>query len=113
MTIRYKGMLGDDHVHLTAKEMIEHRVREQYEKENAVLKKLANNPAIDKEVREVVWKAIFRSQDLMWYRGVCSELQEEHDPLKKEYEVLKRRYENLLNSHVNLLKEVGKIGPDP
>lgn len=82
--IRFKGMLCDGHVHMTASEIIEHNIRERYEKEDAVLKKLANNPAIDPEIRHVVWRAILRSNDIISWRRAYSNLLREYDELRKK-----------------------------
>ena len=83
MAIHFKGELSDGHVHMTAYEIIEHNVREQYQRENAILMKLANNPAIDKEIRGVVWKAIQRSDSLLWWREHYCNLREKYDRLVK------------------------------
>ena len=41
LMIHFKGELSDGHVHITAEEFCEHSVHERYEKDLAVLRKLA------------------------------------------------------------------------
>ena len=68
MEMRFKGQLGDGHVHLTAEEYLYHRQRENHEKQKQKLRKLANNPAFSEEVRETLYLQIFYINLLEFYQ---------------------------------------------
>ena len=76
MTLRWKGELGDGHIHMTAKEFVEHRSLEDYERNKQMLRKIANNPILSKEAQEAIRFAVFRMDDIVWLRKINSDLKE-------------------------------------
>ena len=76
MTLRWKGELGDGHIHMTAKEFVEHRSLEDYERNKQMLRKIANNPNLSKEAQEAVRFAVYRMDDIVWLRKINSDLKE-------------------------------------
>ena len=83
LMIHFKGELCDGHVHMTAEEFCEHSVHERYEKDLAVLRKLANNPVIDRDVRNAVWSAIRCYQDKVMWRNEYIRVRMENSKLWK------------------------------
>ena len=72
----WKGELCDGHVHMTAVEYVEHKSREDYEKNKQVLRKLSNNPILTKEVREAIRFAVYRMDDIDWLWKINTDLRE-------------------------------------
>lgn len=81
--IHFKGELSDGHVHMTAGEYCEHKVDERYEKDLTILRKLANNPILDQEVRNAVWSAIWCYQDKIMWRDNYIRVRQENSRLWK------------------------------
>jgi hypothetical protein len=64
----FKSQLCDGHVHLTAKDFIDHKVAEGHMKQQMKLKKYANNPALCEDLREMLYQQIYNINQLQWYR---------------------------------------------
>ena len=88
MACRWKGELGDGHVHMTAREYVEHKVQENIEENKMILKKLANNPILTEEVRKAVRFALYRLDDIVWLRKVIDDKNEEIENIKSRYIVI-------------------------
>ena len=88
LMIHFKGELSDGHVHITAEEFCEHSVHERYEKDLAVLRKLANNPILNQEIRDAVWSAIRCYHDKIMWRNDYIRLLNENRALRKTLEEL-------------------------
>lgn len=78
----WKGELGDGHVHMTTMEYIDHKRRENDEKNKQYLRKLANNPALSKEAKEAIMFAVYRIDDIIWLNKLIGDLREEIKNLK-------------------------------
>ena len=74
--LRWKGELGDGHIHMTAKEFVEHRSLEDYERNKQMLRKIANNPILSEEAQEAIRFAVYRMDDIVWLRKINSGLKE-------------------------------------
>ena len=74
--LRWKGELGDGKIHMTATEFVEHRSLEDYERNKQMLRKIANNPILSKEVQEAIRFAIYRMDDIVWLKKINSDLRE-------------------------------------
>lgn len=74
--IKFKGQLCDGEVHINAHDFIEQQIKTRYEKDNALLRRLANNPIIDKEYRDAVWRAIERGDDALNWRKAALKMRE-------------------------------------
>ena len=81
--IRWKGELADGHVHMTAHEFVEHRTKENHEKQRQILRKLSGNPILTDEIRTAVRYAVFILEDNEMYRKRISELMEQIENMKK------------------------------
>ena len=79
MTLRWKGELGDGHIHMTAHEYCEHKDREYMEAQKQQLRKIANNPILTEEVRKAIRYAVFRIDDAIWWRKQYEELKEQKE----------------------------------
>lgn len=64
----FKSQLCDGHVHLTAKDFIEHKNAEFHTQQQMKLKKFANNPALSEDFRELLYQQIYNINLLQWYR---------------------------------------------
>ena len=84
MTLRWKGELGDGHVHMTAREFVEHRTKERDEQMRQALRKIANNPILTKEVKEAIRFAVYRMDDVLWWRNEYIQLNEQYKRVMKE-----------------------------
>lgn len=73
----WKGELGDGHVHMTTMEYIDHKRREEDEKNKLYLRKLANNPALSQDARLAIMFAVYRIDDIIWLNKLISDLREE------------------------------------
>lgn len=81
--LRWKGELADGHVHMTAQEYYEHHVAEEHEQIKQILRKAGNNPILSEEVKTAIRFAVYRLDDITWYRKRISDLQEEIENMKK------------------------------
>ena len=81
MSLHFKGQLCDGEIHIKIKDLIEHNVRERHEKQRMKLKKLANNPALSEDAKEVLNTQIYYINLLEWYRNRLIELQKKHEEL--------------------------------
>lgn len=54
VSLVYKGTLCDDHMHMTAHEYVEHKAREEHEKQKKLLLKMANNPILAVEYQDAL-----------------------------------------------------------
>lgn len=82
--VKWKGELGDGCVHVTGMEYCEHKVREQYETDLKVLRKLANNPILNPDVRSTVLRAIACYKDKIMWRDEYIRVMEENGKLMME-----------------------------
>lgn len=76
MSLRWKGELADGHIHMTAMEYWEHKSKENFEAQKQILRKVANNPILTKEVQEAIRFAVYRMDDIVWLRKINSDLKE-------------------------------------
>ena len=74
--MHFKTELCDGEVHMTAKDFVEHCNQENRLKLRNRLKKVANNPILDKDVRDAVWAAIYLIDDNNSWRKKYIELKE-------------------------------------
>ena len=81
--IRWKGELADGHVHMTAHEFVEHRTKENHEKQRQTLRKLSGNPILTDEIRTAVRYAVYILDDNEFYRKQISDLREQIENMKK------------------------------
>lgn len=81
--LRWKGELGDGHVHMTAREYVDHKSKEDSERHRQVLRKIANNPILTADVQAAVRYAIYRIDDNEMLRKRCSDLMETIENMKK------------------------------
>ena len=81
--LRFKTELADGEIHMTAHEFVEHRTREDLEMHKTELRKLANNPILNKETQKLVRYAVYCVDDILWYREIISTLREQIDNMKK------------------------------
>ena len=81
--IPFGGMLCDDHVHLTAKEMHEHKTMEYYHERRQALRKLANNPILSEEAKKEIRLAAHYMDTCEWHLKMIADLNEEISNLKK------------------------------
>lgn len=75
--MHFKTQLADGYFHLTADDYWTHKQRENYEKQVKILKKLANNPILDQEVRDAMWLQINYMNLLQAYRDRLKKLEKE------------------------------------
>lgn len=68
MLLHFKGTLCDDHLHMTAEEYWEHKIKEDHERQKIKLRKLANNPILTDEYKKVVNAAIINIDMLEYWR---------------------------------------------
>lgn len=85
MSLRWKGELGDGKIHMTAREYVDHHVREEHEKKRQLLRKISNNPALADDVRDAVRYAVFILEDNVLMRKICADLREQIENMKKGY----------------------------
>ena len=81
--IRWKGELADGHVHMTAREFVEHRTKENHEKQRQILRKLSGNPILTDEIRTAVRYAVYILDDNEFYRKQVLDLREQIENMKK------------------------------
>ena len=62
--LHFRTQLCDGNVHLLSIDAIIHNVRERYEKQRMMLKKLANNPILSEEYRQLLWMQIYNINQL-------------------------------------------------
>lgn len=79
MPLHFKGVLCDGHLHMTAHEYVEHKRKEHHEYQKKMLKKLANNPAINDEFRDVLWNAIWNIDYMNFYRDLFLKEKEKNE----------------------------------
>lgn len=82
MSSHFKGELCDGHVHMTAKEYVDHKTREYHETQRMKLKKLSRNPALSEDVREMLDTQVYMINLLEWYREQYTELQKKYEDLR-------------------------------
>lgn len=80
----FKTQLCDGKVHLTAKDYLDHSVKVDHEKQRMKLKKLANNPALADDVRDLLYKQIFNINLLEWWRERYIEMRDKYEELKNK-----------------------------
>lgn len=83
MSIKWKGELADGHIHMTAKEFVDHKTAERDMKNLLLLRKLANNPILSEEAKEAIRYAVFRIDDVVWLRKINNHLHEQIENMKK------------------------------
>ena len=74
--IHWKGELGDGHIHMTAREYSEHKMRERHETYRQALRKIANNPILSKETQEAVRHAVFLIDENIFLQKRVAEVEE-------------------------------------
>lgn len=84
MNLHFKGELSDGHIHIKMKDLLEHNVREQHEKQRMKLKKLANNPALSEDAREVLNTQVYYINLLDYYRNGFLEIQKKYEELQNK-----------------------------
>ena len=82
--LHFKTELCDGHIHMTANDFVEHGVRENREKQRMKLKKLANNPALSDDVREMLNLQLFYINEGESWRNAYIALRQKYDKLRKE-----------------------------
>ena len=82
MSLHFKGELCDGEIHIKIKDLIEHNVLEQHEKQRMKLKKLANNPAFSEDARATLSTQAYYINLLEWYRKQWLETLEKYENLK-------------------------------
>ena len=80
----FKTQLCDGRVHITAKDYIEHSVKVNHEKQRMKLKKLANNPALSDDARDILYKQIYNINLLEWWREWYIEMRDKYEELVKK-----------------------------
>ena len=86
MTLRWKGELGDGHVHMTSREFVEHRTKERDEQMRQLLRKIANNPILTKETQAAIRYAIWRIDENAWHLEIIEQLKEQIKNMKARNE---------------------------
>ena len=81
--LKWKGELGDGHVHMTAREFCEHRTRERTEQQRQILRKVGNNPILNEETKMAVRYAVYALEDNELLRKRIEDLQEQIENMKK------------------------------
>ena len=76
MSLKFKGTLCDDHLHMTAHEYAEHKRREYHERQKTLLRKMANNPILDIEYKEALRDAAWMYDLVNWWSDRYFELKE-------------------------------------
>ena len=84
MSLRWKGELADGHIHMTAMEYWEHKSKENFETQKQILRKTANNPILTNEVKEAIRFAVYRMDDVLWWRNEYIQLNEQYKRVMKE-----------------------------
>ena len=79
MPMTFKTELCDGHCHMTADEFMEHKVRENDYRQRKALEKLANNPILTTEIQNVMLRAIYDLDMMVWWRERCMELTRRKD----------------------------------
>ena len=80
--IRWKGVLSDGKVHMTAEEYCNHKVAEDHEKRHQLLRKVGNNPILTKDVQTAVLYAVRILDENVWLRKQYLDLLEMHRALQ-------------------------------
>lgn len=79
--LHFKGELGDGEIHIKISDLLEHQVHERHEIQRTKLRKLANNPALSEDAREVLNAQVYYINLLEWYRERLLELQKKCEQL--------------------------------
>jgi len=69
MDVKFKSELPDGDVHMTMYEFIEHKVKENHERQRIALRKLANNPVFTSEVQALLYQAIDNIDQVEYWRA--------------------------------------------
>ena len=77
--LHFKTELCDGNVHMTAHEYCEHKIKEHHEYQKRMLRKLANNPAINDDFRDVLWNAILNIDYMEHYRKLFQKEREQKE----------------------------------
>ena len=80
--LNFKTQLCDGRVHITAKDYLEHCVSVNHEKQRMKLKKLANNPVLSEDARNVLNTQIHYINMLEWWRKQYIDLQKKYEDLR-------------------------------
>lgn len=93
-TLRWKGELADGHIHMTAREYVEHKTKEGHARRRQALRKIANNPILSEETKDAVRYAVLILDDNDFLMKQVTELKEQIENMKKarneEYESVYR-----------------------
>ena len=68
--LHFKGTLCDDHLHMTPAEYREHKQKEYREKQRMALRKMANNPILSDESRNVLNQAVYNIDLIEFWRDL-------------------------------------------
>ena len=82
--LHFKGELCDGEIHIKMKDLLEHNVREQHEKQRMKLKKLANNPALSEDAREVLNTQVYYINMLEFWRKQYIEMRDKYEELQNK-----------------------------
>ena len=77
--LHFKTELCDGECHMTAYGFWEHRIKERRWQQLQKLRKLANNPALAKDVRDTIQRAIIDTNMANYWRQAYIELREKHE----------------------------------
>ena len=80
---KFKGTVAGFHV-MDVESRIEHNVRERCEADERMLKKLAHNPMLNPEFKELLQRAILRSRDMLLWRKEYIEMRNKYEALKNK-----------------------------
>ena len=79
----FGGMLCDDHVHMTANELSEHRRKEYFHERWVALRKIAGNPILTEEVKKEIRIAMHYIDKWELQNQMIADLREEVTNLRK------------------------------
>ena len=79
MPMTFKSELCDGHCHMTAEEFMYHKVKENDYRQRKALEKLANNPILTTEIQNVMLRAIYDMDMMVWWRDRYMELTRRKD----------------------------------
>ena len=77
MSLKFKGTLCDDHLHMTAHEYAEHKRKEYRYKQRRLLLKMANNPILNVEYQNALRDAAWMYELAYWWKDRYIKLKEQ------------------------------------
>ena len=82
--LHFKGELCDGEIHIKINDLLEHQVLERHEIQRMKLKKLANNPALSDDARNVLNTQVYYINMLEWWRKQYIDLQKKYEDLQNK-----------------------------